>query len=392
MQYYIQSELKKQANIAFLSPESVKKVSDFHKSFPQYSVTPLVRLDSLAKELGVKSIEVKDESKRFGLNAFKVLGGSYAIGRILSEKLGISETEMSFEKLSAPESREKLGDLTFVTATDGNHGRGVAWTAETLGFNAIVFMPKGTAKERLDNILITGADASITELIYDDAVRLAKKTAEEKGGILVQDTAWEGYTDIPEYIMQGYTTLAAEIVDSPDYLRPTHIFVQAGVGSMAAAVVGFFANALNDNPPVMIVTEPDSAACIYETAKAEDGKMHFITEMNTIQAGLACGEPCTTAMDILKNNAKAFVTIPDCVAAEGMRRLASPKGSDKAITAGESGAAGFGTALEILVNQPELKEKLGIDENSVILCVNTEGDTDKENYKKIVFENAYPRY
>ena len=183
--------------------EQAQKVRSFHQSFDEYSITPLVQLNALAQELGVKGIYVKDESYRFGLNAFKVLGGSYAIAREIGSRIGLAEAEMTLARLLAPEVKERLGTLTFVTATDGNHGRGVAWTAQRLGHRAVVFMPKGTAAERLENIRKLGAEASITDFNYDDSVRLARQYAAEHEGIVVQDTSWEGYEGVPLHIMQG---------------------------------------------------------------------------------------------------------------------------------------------------------------------------------------------
>ena len=202
------------ADLTLTSPGEAERARRFHSGLPGYAPTPLVSLDGLAHSLGVSKIWIKDESKRFGLNAFKALGGSYAMARCLSEKLGKPLEEMSFEELCAPAARRALGDITFVTATDGNHGRGVAWAARLLGQKAVVYMPKGSAAERLENIRAQGAQAEITEYNYDDAVRLANRMAEEHGWILIQDTAWPGYEEIPAHIMQGYTTLAAETLQT----------------------------------------------------------------------------------------------------------------------------------------------------------------------------------
>ena len=235
--------------------ENAKKVSAFHKSFPEYTETPLANLQNLADLLGVKSIHVKDESYRFGLNAFKVLGGSYAIGSYIAQKLGMDISELPYEKMTSAEIKEKLGDVTFVTATDGNHGRGVAWTANRLGQKSVVYMPKGSAQERLDNIRALGSDASITDMNYDDAVRLANKGAEDYGWVMVQDTAWEGYEDIPGWIMEGYTTMAYEAIQQLKEEKPTHIFLQAGVGAMSGGLTGFFADLYGDEdrPIITIV-------------------------------------------------------------------------------------------------------------------------------------------
>lgn len=218
----------------FLDLASARRVRAFHASFPEYEPTPLVSLNKLAADLGLASLSVKDESARFGLNAFKVLGGSYAIGRYLARELGIQEDELTYQALMAPEVRERVSRMTFVTATDGNHGRGVAWTASRLGARSVVYMPKGSAAERLENIRACGAEASITDLNYDDAVRLATRKSEENSWVLIQDTAWPGYEQIPAWIMEGYTTLAGEIFDQLTEAGeepPTHLFLQAGVGS-----------------------------------------------------------------------------------------------------------------------------------------------------------------
>ena len=198
------------ADTGIVSESAAMAAQTFHATLPGYAPTPLVPLDGLARRLGVSALLVKDESKRFGLNAFKALGGSYAIARCLQQRLGLEEEELTFEGLSRALSGREA--LTFVTATDGNHGRGVAWTARVLGQRAVVYMPKGSARERLENIRAQGVRAEITSFNYDDTVRLAAREAEEKGWIMVQDTAWPGYERIPTWIMQGYTTLARECV------------------------------------------------------------------------------------------------------------------------------------------------------------------------------------
>ena len=308
-------------NLDFLNLESAKKVQSFHASFPVYKETPLVELKHTAKSMGLGNIYIKDESYRFGLNAFKVLGGSYAIGNYLAKRLGKSITEMPYEKLVSGEIKRELGDITFVTATDGNHGRGVAWTAKQLQQKSVVYMPKGSAEERLMNIRAEGADASITDLNYDEAVRLANSQAEQKGWVMVQDTAWEGYEDIPGWIMQGYGTMGYEAyMQLPE--KPTHIFLQAGVGSMAGAVAGFFASVYGGERPIITIVEPNKADCIYKTAEAADGKLHFVTgDMDTIMAGLACGEPCSIGWNVLRDYADNFISCPDYAAAQGMRVL-----------------------------------------------------------------------
>ena len=380
------------ADLKDFSVAEAKKAHDFHAGFAQYSQTPLTSLPGLAKALGVESIQVKDESYRFGLNAFKVLGGSYALGRYIAKTLGENIENLPANRILSDEVREKLGQLTFVTATDGNHGRGVAWTANQLGQKSVVYMPKGSAQERLDNIRAEGADASITDMNYDDAVRLADKHAREYGWVMVQDTAWEGYTDIPLWIMQGYTTVGYEMMSQLEE-RPTHLFLQAGVGSMAGAMAGFFAGLYGENRPKIIIVEPNRADCLFRTAKANDGTLHSVTgDMNTIMAGLACGEPCSIGWKVLESVADGFLSVPESVAADGMRILASPCRGDSPIVSGESGAAAFGAAANILLDQEltDMKQQLGLDAHSRLLFISTEGDTDRENYRRIVWDGFSP--
>ncbi|MEK5230568.1 diaminopropionate ammonia-lyase [Lysinibacillus sp. FSL K6-0232] len=381
-------------NIDFLGLEEAQKVHAFHKSFPQYETTPLAVLDHLAEELNISKLFVKDESYRFGLNAFKALGGSYAIGQYLAKQLNIESSNLTYEKLVSPEVKEKLGNLTFITATDGNHGRGVAWTAKQLGLKSVVYMPKGSSVERLNHIKAQGADAAITDLNYDDTVRLAAEHAEQNNWILVQDTAWEDYEEIPKNIMQGYITMVVEAYEQLKKLdeKPTHIFIQAGVGSMAAAVQGFFADVYGEDRPLTVVVEPDKADCIFKTAEANDGKLHYVKgDMDTIMAGLACGEPSTLGWAILNDYADAFLSCPDNIAAQGMRILAAPMKGDVQVISGESGAVGVGAVSEILRRDQytALREQLKMTADSKILFFSTEGDTDAAHYKKVVWDGAY---
>ena len=383
----------KEGCIKFLSKEQVSIEKKFHESFLEYDKTPLVELDNLAKRIGVKGIYLKDESYRFGLNAFKVLGGSFAMGRYLADRLGEDIKDLPYERLTSDEVREKLGDIKFVTATDGNHGRGVAWTANKLKQKSVVYMPKGSSLQRLENIKAEGADASITDLNYDDAVRLAAKYADEHNGIMVQDTAWEGYEKIPAWIMQGYGTMALEALEqlnSIKVIKPTHIFVQAGVGSLAGAIQGFFASEFGEECPKTVIVESNLADCFYKSAIADDGEARFVGgDMQTIMAGLACGEPNTIGWEVLKNYSTAFVSCPDWVSAKGMRILGNPLKGDKKVTSGESGAVTTGLLYEIMTNEDykDLKEALELDENSRVLLFSTEGDTDPEKYREIVWNS-----
>ena len=378
--------------LSIMSLGNVAKARFFHSSFPQYSITPLARLDGMAKYLGLGGLFVKDESYRFGLNAFKVLGGSFAMARYIAQQMDRDVSEMTYDYLTSESFRREFGQATFFTATDGNHGRGVAWAAHKLGQKAVVHMPKGSSQARFDNIAKEGAQVTIEDVNYDDCVRMAAaEAAQTKHGVIVQDTAWPGYEEIPSGIMQGYGTMASEASEqlkAAGVQRPTHIFVQAGVGSLAGAVQGYFANLYPGCCPTTVVMEAQVADCLYRSAAAGDGKIRFATgDLQTIMAGLACGEPNTISFDILKNHTSFFVSCPDWVSAKGMRMLAAPVKGDPQVVSGESGAVGMGLIATLMTDPAyrELKEAIGLDENSVVLMFSTEGDTDPENYRAIVW-------
>ena len=378
--------------LSVMSLDCVDKARSFHSGFPQYSVTPLARLDGMAGYLGLAGLYVKDESYRFGLNAFKVLGGSFAMARYIAGEMGKDVSELTYDYLTSPAFRAAFGQATFFTATDGNHGRGVAWAANKLGQKAVVHMPKGSAKPRFDNIAKEGAQVTIEEVNYDDCVRMAAaEAAQTEHGVIVQDTAWEGYEEIPAWIMQGYGTMASESAQQLRQMsvnRPAHVFVQAGVGSLAGAVVGYYANLFPNDPPKFVVMEAQAADCLYQSALAGDGSSRIVTgDLATIMAGLACGEPNTISWDILRNHVTAFVSCPDWVSARGMRMLGRPVKGDPAVISGESGAVGMGLISALMEGDryKDLREAIGLDRFSQVLMFSTEGDTDPENYRSIVW-------
>ena len=380
-------------HLSIMALDEIKKARTFHESFPQYSKTPLASLDQMAGYLGLDSIYVKDESYRFGLNAFKVLGGSFSMARYIAKETGKKVEDLPYNVLTSEALKKEFGQATFFTATDGNHGRGVAWAANKLGQKAVVFMPKGSTKTRLQNILDENAQATIEEVNYDECVRMAAAAAKETPhGVVVQDTAWDGYEEIPSWIMQGYGTMAMEADEqlSEDGCgRPTHVFIQAGVGSLAGAVQGYFANRYPETPPKVIVVEAESAACLYKGAAKKDGSIQIVDgDMPTIMAGLACGEPNTLSWDILKNHVDTFTACPDWVARKGMRMLSAPLKGDPQVISGESGAAPFGLLASLMTMEEykDLREHLELDRDSKVLLFSTEGDTDPDRYKQIVWE------
>ena len=382
--------------LSIMSQDNIQKVISFHRSFPQYSVTPLAKLKKMAGYLGIKGLYVKDESYRFGLNAFKVLGGSFAIARYVAKQINKDVSEVPYNVLTSKELRESFGQATFFTATDGNHGRGVAWAANQLGQKAVVRMPKGSTQTRLENIRKENAEVTIENCNYDECVRMAAaQAADTPHGVMVQDTAWDGYEEIPSWIMQGYGTLSLEadrqlLAEGCD--RPTHVFVQAGVGSLAGSVVGYFANRYPDNPPVMVVVEASAADCIYRSAAKGTGEIVNVGgDLDTIMAGLACGEVNTIAWTILRNHASAFVSCPDWMSAKGTRMYGVPLAGDPTVISGESGSVTMGLLASILTysRYAGLKEALKLDENSEVLLISTEGNTDPTRFREVVWDGLY---
>ena len=376
-------------NLPLMSLEEVKKARTFHQSFPEYKETPLVDLKEMAKFLGINKVCIKDESYRFGLNAFKVLGGSYAMARFIAEETNKDIKDVDYKYLTSDQLKKDLGSVvTFFSATDGNHGKGVAWAANKLGQKSVIFMPKGSTEYRLNAIKAEGATATIEEFNYDDCVRkAAEESAKVPHSVVVQDTAWEGYEKIPSWIMEGYGTMADEASDEFGE-RPTHVFVQAGVGSLAGGMVGYFANKYKDNPPIMVVVETSVADCLYKGAVQNNGEIAKVGgDMDSIMAGLCCGEPNITSWDILRNHVTCFVSADDNVTRLGMRMLAAPIKGDKPVTSGESGAVPFGVLVSIMKDPKyaDLKKELKLDSNSKVLLFSTEGNTDPERYENIVW-------
>jgi len=376
--------LKPAQEIVSLDRQTAAAAHRFLASIPGYQMTPLYRLSDLADKLGVAELWVKDESKRLGLNAFKAVGAVYAVGKTLAQKLQLADEELNFTKLTS--MAHKLPPITFTTATDGNHGKAVAWAARELGHKAVIYLPQGASIHRVEAIRQLCAEAYVTDLNYDDAVRLAAASAAQYGWVLVQDTAWPGYTEIPEWIMQGYTIIAHECLEQMPQ-APTHVLLQAGVGSFAGATLAYLVNMLGADYPVTAIVEPHNAACILASAQQNDGKPHNVEgSLETIMAGLSCGEPNPAAWDILRDYAHVFCSCGDETAKAGMRLLAYPIGGDALIVAGESGAVGLGLVAEIMGNIGllSLREALGLNDRSRVLVVNTEGDTDPENYMRII--------
>jgi diaminopropionate ammonia-lyase len=349
------------------NPPEDSDTLEFHQSIEGYRPTPELSLQALAKEIGVKNLWVKDESERFGLKAFKGLGASYAIYRFL---------------------KSNRGDHTFCTATDGNHGKGVAWASAMFKQKAVVFIPKEAATSRIRSIQQEKAEVIVVDGDYGEAVRCARRESEKHGWQLMQDTSWPGYTEIPGLIMAGYTTMFREmegLLHSPERPRFDFVFLQGGVGSWAASAVLYYTRRYREDRPTIICVEPTAADCLLRSARA--GTCSAMKETRaTIMAGLNCGTPSLIAWPVLRDGVGLFLSIPDSYAKAAMRLLFFPKGSDPPIVSGESGSAGLGGLLALLTS-PYLREprlRLRIDERSRVLVYNTEGDTDPVGFRKVV--------
>ncbi len=365
------------------------RVHQYHRSWPQYHPTPLRTLRGLAAHWGLQDVLIKDESQRWGLQAFKGLGGTHVIGRYLAEYYGLDPwTDFSTLK----EHAHRKPPVVFATATDGNHGVGIAWAAKQLGHSAKIYMPRGSTRARVEAVKAVGGEVAVTALDYDATVEWVADAAKKQGWILVQDTSWDGYHDIPRWIMQGYMTMVAEEFLNNEATRPgkpTHVIVQAGVGSFAAAIVAFLANVYGRAIPQVIVVEPTDAACFYRSAAAGDRVLYpSHGPLSTVMAGLACGVGNPMAWDILQHWVTVFAACDDVVTARGMRILGNPMPDDPRIVAGESGAVGLGL-LSIVMDHPqyaELREVMGLGRDARVLLFNTEGATDPVMYRRIVWD------
>lgn len=376
---------------ALFTGENVEKAYAFHKSMGSaYNETPLISLKALAADIGVGRLLVKDESKRGSLKAFKLLGGAYAVANCICDKLGVSISDIGFDDLKSDEVKRRLGDLVFAAASDGNHGKSVAWAAAEFNQRAIVYMPKGTVRDRIDAIEQLGGTVVVTDHSYDWCVSEVNRLADEKGWDIVLDTASEGDAKVATWVMQGYATMGVETIGQLGDTIPTHMFLQAGVGSMAAAMAGVFANHYQEKCPKIYILEPHQAACYYESGIRSDGSAVSVKgDMDSIMAGLSCGVPNPISWEIIRNFADGFFSCDDVLTANGMRILGNPLDGDIKIVSGESGAIGIGFVDHIMRNRPELAEKIGLNKDSVVLVFSTEGDTDPQNYRDIVWYGKY---
>ncbi|XKH61899.1 diaminopropionate ammonia-lyase (plasmid) [Halomonas sediminis] len=361
-----------------LSQEAMAEAREEIRTWPGYSPTPLVELSGLARAADIGCLYYKDEAKRFGLNSFKALGGAYAVLRLLKQHLpeGVSSAD-----LLAGKHREEAARITVCCATDGNHGRSVAWGAQMFGAHCVIYLHPTVSQGREDAISRFGAEIRRVPGNYDDSVRQVAKDAKANGWFVVSDTSYPGYMTVPRDVMQGYTVMIDEAVQQLSE-PPTHCFVQGGVGGLAAATLAQLWEAYGPDRPRVIVVEPDKAACLFESARVgSPTAVHG--ELDTLMAGLACGEVSLLAWEVLEDGIDDFMTISDEAAVEAMKLLAKGIGGDAPLVAGESAVAGL-AGLLIARQNPALSEALDLDADSRVLLIGSEGATDEEVYQQLV--------
>lgn len=353
--------------------------------WPGYTVTPLALLPALASDACIAALYYKDEGTRFGLGSFKALGGAYAVLRLLAREIELrtGKSAVLATDLTSGTYHDITDSITVTCATDGNHGRSVAWGAKMFGARCVIYVHESVSSGRVDAIAAYGAEVRRNPGNYDDAVRRAAQDAAANGWFVVSDTSYEGYVEIPRDVMQGYAVMVEEALRQiPGKNPPTHVFVQAGVGGLAAAVCGHLWERLGAKRPRLIVVEPVNAACLYESAKS--GVLTAVHgSLDTIMAGLSCGEPSVIAWRLLNDGVDDFMAINDEPAAECMRLLASGRNGDPIIVAGESAVAGLAGML-LAAQEPQTRAALGLTPASTVLVFGTEGDTDPELYRHIV--------
>jgi len=354
-----------------------------------YQSTPLHSLPGMALAAGVGEIFYKDESGRFGLGSFKALGGAYAVYRYLVRELvarGVEEP-LSATDLIAGKHASVLSSLTVACATDGNHGRSVAWGARMFGCPCVIFVHENVSGAREAAIASFGAQVVRVAGNYDDSVERAANDAQEHGWQIISDTSYPGYETVPREVMSGYTVMVDEAIEGlPGDQPPTHVFVQGGVGGLAAAVCAPMWWKYGASRPRFIIVEPDNAACLYASAVA--GKLvHIDGDLETVMAGLSCGEPSLIAWPLLAAGTHCFMHIDDDRALATMGRLAAGEGGDLPIVGGESGVAGLAGLLAVCEDQATAR-RLGLDQDARVLVFGSEGDTDAELYTRIVGESG----
>ncbi|TCK02966.1 diaminopropionate ammonia-lyase [Marinobacterium mangrovicola] len=368
---------------SILSASKAREAMADMRHWPGYSATPLHELAGLADQIEVGKLFYKDESTRFELKSFKSLGGSYAVAMQLLLAIRLETGKQAkVEDLFSGKYAEVIRQVTVATATDGNHGRSVAWGARMFGCACVIYIHADVSVGRERSMAELGAEVIRIAGNYDDSVKEADQAAKENGWIIVSDNSYEGYMEIPKSVALGYSVMLQEAVDQLDGHIPSHVFIQGGCGGLASAVCGFFWDLWGDQRPRLIVVEPEQANCLQLSAVEEklvivDGKLE------TLMAGLACGEVSLLAWKILETGADDFTTVAEALVPESMRLLARGCGDDPSIEAGESAVAGIAALLGIQGDEA-MRKLMGVDNNSSILIIGTEGATDPELYQQIL--------
>ena len=345
-----------------ISKNDIDDAYDIISKWEGYSPTPLLSLNKLSNELNLKNIFYKDENKRFDLKSFKALGGAYAVEKVTKGNK----------------------DIVVATATAGNHGRSVSWGARRLGLKCKIFISEFVSEARGKAMSDLGADVIKVKGNYEQSLIECIKQSTENNWQIVQDVAWKDYMVVPKYTMAGYSVMMREIIDQINSEQISHIILQAGVGGMAGAMVAGIARYL-DNIPVTLVVEPDSAACVLESIKT--GKIEKIDiKRESLMGGMSCGEVSLVPWEILKNSVKHCISLPDDDIAKTMRLLGNSSFSDQSIVAGENSVPGVISLIASCEDQ-NIKQKLKLDQNSNVLVIGCEGDTDKEMYQKLISQN-----
>ncbi|MFA9420202.1 MAG: diaminopropionate ammonia-lyase [Gammaproteobacteria bacterium] len=373
-------------------PEHLKAIASLEKShaaidvisqWPGYSATPLYSLDQLAKDIGAAKIWYKDESQRFHLKSFKALGGAYAVARQLQARVAEVRGEVpSIQDLLDHRFDDILRQLVITCATDGNHGRSVAWGCQMFGCQCVIYIHRDVSVGRAQAMEAFGAKVIRITGNYDESVKQADSDAREFGRIIVSDTSYAGYMEIPKDVALGYTVLLSESIRQMGEDIPTHVFIQGGVGGLASAVCAYFWELWGERRPRFIIVEPENANCLQESARAGT-PVTVEGDLDTLMAGLACGEVSALAWEILSIGANDFLTVNEEAVPLTMQLLARGFEGDPAIEAGESAVAGL-AALISAQNNPEYAQALGLDENSRIYVIGTEGASDPELYQQLI--------
>ncbi|MDC6483246.1 diaminopropionate ammonia-lyase [Candidatus Pelagibacter sp.] len=342
-----------------ISKDEIDDAYNIISKWEGYSPTPLLSLNKLSNELNLKNIFYKDENKRFDLKSFKALGGAYAVEKVTKGSK----------------------DIVVATATAGNHGRSVSWGARRLGLKCKIFISEFVSEARGKAMSDLGADVIKVKGNYEQSLIECIKQSTENNWQIVQDVAWKDYTTVPKYTMAGYSVMMKEIIDQINSEQISHIILQAGVGGMAGAMVAGIARYL-DNVPITLVVEPDSAACVLESIKT--GKIEKIDiKRESLMGGMSCGEVSLVPWEILKNSVKHCISLPDDDIAKTMKLLGNSSFSDQSIVAGENSVPGVISLIASCEDQ-NIKQRLKLDQNSNVLVIGCEGDTDKEMYQKLI--------